>query len=60
MVVEGLARLPLLGQRIDSHHVSLQEIILVLDLIGNQILKLLHLDLDYDIVDLLLIRICGC
>ena len=42
----------LLSQWIHSLHVSLQQIILVLDPILNEVLKFLHLNLHNDVVDI--------
>ena len=41
----------LLGERIDTLHISLQQVVLVLDLVLDQVLELLHLYLDDDLVD---------
>ena len=39
-----------LGQWIDSFHISLQQVILMLDTILNQVLELFHLDLYYNLI----------
>ena len=47
-VIESHASPPLFGQRVHSQHVGLQKVVLVLDLVRDQVLKLLHFNLhDY-------------
>ena len=58
MVVEGhSAGYSLLCQRVNSFHIGLQQVILVFNPVFDEILELLHLNLDDDLV---YIRVISC
>ena len=49
--------MPFFGQGIDSHHIGLQKIVLVLYLVSDQVLELLHFNLHNDVVNFGLVAI---